>query len=95
MCCPPVLVVHVAKSALEPTYSSLLAAFETAGLESELLDTTKSLDDQFAGRKVVVDLGGGVARSTSRQARRQGSRCGRWLATDLTSSPWRPPWTRV
>lgn len=55
---PPVLVVHVAKSALEPTYSSLLAAFAAAGLESELLDTTKPLDEQFGGRKVVVDIGG-------------------------------------
>jgi phosphoglycerate dehydrogenase-like enzyme len=55
---PPVLVVHVAKSALEPTYSSLLAAFAAAGLESELLDTTKPLDEQFVGRTVVVDIGG-------------------------------------
>jgi len=55
---PPVLVVHVAKSPLEPTYSSLLAAFAGAGIESELLDTTKPLDEQFAGRKVVVDIGG-------------------------------------
>lgn len=55
---PPVLIVHVAKSALEPTYSSLLAAFEASGITSDLFDPAQPLDEQFEGRTVVVDIGG-------------------------------------
>lgn len=53
-----VLVLHVAASALEPMYSEILSALKERGIESDFLQTDQSLQSQFAGKKVVIDIGG-------------------------------------
>jgi D-3-phosphoglycerate dehydrogenase len=53
-----VLVVHVAASALEPIYSEILAALNEQGIESDFFDAAAPLAPQFAGKKVVIDIGG-------------------------------------
>jgi phosphoglycerate dehydrogenase-like enzyme len=53
-----VLVLHVADSALEPIYSQILSAFAEQGIDSDFFDSSAALAPQFAGKKVVVDIGG-------------------------------------
>lgn len=53
-----VLVLHVAQSALEPIYSELLTALTERGIESDFFQAEQPLDPQFAGKKVVIDIGG-------------------------------------
>jgi len=52
----PVLVLHVAQSALEPIYTDILTAL--GDLPSDLFDSTAPLGPQFTGRQVVIDIGG-------------------------------------
>lgn len=53
-----VLVLHVADSALEPIYSQIMLAFAEAGIASDFFQADQPLPEQFAGKKVVVDIGG-------------------------------------
>lgn len=53
---PRVLVLHVAKSSLEPAYGRLLAAL--GDTPSELFDPSRPLREQMHGKAVVVDIGG-------------------------------------
>lgn len=53
-----VLVLHVADSALEPIYSQILSAFAEQGVSSDFFDDGAALPEQFAGKKIVVDIGG-------------------------------------
>lgn len=53
-----VLVLHVAASALEPMYSEILAALKARGIESDFFQADQPLEPQFAGKTVVIDIGG-------------------------------------
>ena len=53
-----VLVLHVAASALEPIYSEICAALEDLGIASDFFDANEPLEEQFEGKKVVIDIGG-------------------------------------
>jgi len=53
-----VLVLHVAASALEPMYSEVLAGLRERDIDSDFFDSNAPLDVQFAGKKVVIDIGG-------------------------------------
>jgi phosphoglycerate dehydrogenase-like enzyme len=53
-----VLVMHVAASALEPIYSEIVAALNGQAIDSDFFDAASPLESQFAGKKVVVDIGG-------------------------------------
>jgi len=53
---PPVLILHVAESALEPIYSDIRAAL--GEIPADLFDAAQPLAAQFADRRVVVDIGG-------------------------------------
>ena len=53
-----VLVLHVAASALEPMYSEILSAFVESRIDSDFFDSNEHLASQFAGKKVVIDIGG-------------------------------------
>lgn len=53
-----VLVLHVANSAIEPIYSEIIGALDHRGIASDFFSADKPLADQFAGKKVVIDIGG-------------------------------------
>jgi len=53
-----VLVLHVAASALEPIYSQILGALQDRGIESDFFQSDQELTPQFAGKTVVIDIGG-------------------------------------
>ena len=53
-----VLVLHVANSAIEPIYSEIIGALDNRGIASDFFSADKPLADQFAGKKVVIDIGG-------------------------------------
>lgn len=53
---PRVLILHVAESSLEPAYTHLRAALgDTASI---LFDADLPIDEQMAGKEVVIDIGG-------------------------------------
>ena len=53
-----VLVLHVADSALEPIYSEIVGALNNRGIASDFFSADQPLEDQFAGKTVVIDIGG-------------------------------------
>lgn len=53
---PRVLILHVAKSSLEPAYTHLIAALGSTA--SVLFDPLLPVADQMAGKEVVIDIGG-------------------------------------
>ena len=53
-----VLVLHVANSAIEPIYSEIIGALDNRGIASDFFSADKPLADQFAGKKVVIDIVG-------------------------------------
>ena len=53
-----VLVLHVADSALEPIYSEIVGALNNRGIASDFFSADQPLEDQFAGKAVVIDIGG-------------------------------------
>lgn len=51
-------MLHVADSAIEPIYSEIIGALDHRGIASDFFSADKPLADQFAGKKVVIDIGG-------------------------------------
>ena len=51
-------MLHVANSAIEPIYSEIIGALDNRGIASDFFSADKPLADQFAGKKVVIDIGG-------------------------------------
>lgn len=67
---PRVLVLHVAKSSLEPAYGRLLAAL--GDTPSELFDPARPIREQMRGKAVVVDIGGWGQAAHIEAAREEG-----------------------
>ena len=53
-----VLILHVADSALEPIYSEIVGALNDREIASDFFSADRPLEDQFAGKTVVIDIGG-------------------------------------
>ncbi len=53
-----VLILHVADSALEPIYSEIVGALNERGIASDFFSVNRPLGEQFAGKTVVIDIGG-------------------------------------
>ena len=53
-----VLILHVADSAIEPIYSEIVGALNDREIASDFFSADRPLEDQFAGKTVVIDIGG-------------------------------------
>ena len=53
-----VLILHVADSAIEPIYSEIVGALNDREIASDFFSAGRPLEDQFAGKTVVIDIGG-------------------------------------